>query len=144
MLTSKLLEDFPSLKDVDKMFVGFDRVFDQLHEAQKQIPNYPPYNIVKTGDNTYTIEMAVAGFGKTDIDIEILDDKLIVKSKAETDEPKSAGDYLYKGLAFRPFTRTFTLNDQVEVQSAEMINGLLKIGLERLIPESKSKKVEIK
>jgi molecular chaperone IbpA len=143
MLTSKLLEDFPSFKDVDKMFVGFDRVFDQLHDIDKHISNYPPYSIIKSSDTSYRIEMAVAGFSKSDIDMEIIDDKLIIKSKTDSEESES-NDYIYKGLAFRPFTRTFTLNDQVEVKSAEMVDGLLKIYLERMVPEPKVKKLEIK
>lgn len=141
---------FPTLfgsKDLDKFFVGYDRVFDRLREfhdeATKNIPNYPPYNIKKTDENKYVIEMAVAGFGKQDIEIETEGDKLIIKGNAEQDTADTA-DTLYQGLALRPFTRAFTLNDQVEVQNAEMINGLLKVTLERMIPESQRKKIEIK
>lgn len=140
---------FPTLfgsKDLDKFFVGYDRVFDRLREfhdeATKNIPNYPPYNIKKTEENKYVIEMAVAGFGKQDIEIETEGDKLIIKGNAEQDSAETS-DTLYQGLALRPFTRAFTLNDQVEVQNAEMINGLLKVTLERLIPESQRKKIEI-
>jgi molecular chaperone IbpA len=140
---------FPTLfgsKDLDKFFVGYDRVFDRLREfhdeATKNIPNYPPYNIKKTEENKYVIEMAVAGFGKQDIEIETEGDKLIIKGNAQADTEETA-DTLYQGLALRPFTRAFTLNDQVEVQNAEMINGLLKVTLERLIPESQRKKIEI-
>src|SRR6056300_186901 len=142
---------FPTLnfgtKDLEKFFVGYDQVFDRLREfhdtATKNIPNYPPYNIKKTDDNHYVIEMAVAGFGKQDIVIETEGDKLVIKGNAEADTDETA-DTLYQGLALRPFTRAFTLNDQVEVQNAEMINGLLRITLERLIPESQRKQIEIK
>ena len=133
-------------KDVDKFFVGYDKVFDRLREfhdqATKNIPNYPPFNIKKTAENEYVIEMAVAGFGKSDINIETEGDKLVVKGNAENDEADV--DTLYQGLALRPFTRMFTLNDSVEVQNAEMINGLLRITLERLIPESQRKTIEVK
>ena len=133
-------------KDVDKFFVGYDKVFDRLREfhdqATKNIPNYPPFNIKKTAENEYVIEMAVAGFGKSDITIETEGDKLVVKGNAENDEADV--DTLYQGLALRPFTRMFTLNDSVEVQNAEMINGLLRITLERLIPESQRKQIDIK
>lgn len=133
-------------KDVDKFFVGYDQVFDRLREfhdtATKNIPNYPPYNIKKASDNTYVIEMAVAGFGKQDIEIETEGDKLVIKGNAEQSEDDN--DTLYQGLALRPFTRMFTLNDQVVVDNAEMINGLLKITLERLVPKSQRTKVEIK
>lgn len=141
---------FPSIfgsKDLDKFFVGYDKVFDRLREfhdeATKNIPNYPPYNIKKTADNEYVIEMAVAGFGKQDITIETEGDKLVIKGNAEGDTDEAV-DTLYQGLALRPFTRMFTLNDQVEVQNAEMVNGLLRVTLERLIPESQRKQIEIK
>ena len=144
------MTNFPTLsfvsKDLDKFFVGYDRVFDRLREfhdeVAKNIPNYPPYNVKKTAENTYVIEMAVAGFGKTDISIETEGDKLVVKGNAQNDEADT--ETLYQGLALRPFTRMFTLNDQVEVQNAEMINGLLRITLERLIPESQRKQIAIK
>jgi molecular chaperone IbpA len=142
---------FPSLtsltsKDFDKFFVGYDNVLNRLQEFndtfEKTIPNYPPYNIKKTDENTYVIEMAVAGFGKSDIEINVAGDKLTIKGSASHDDNN---DYLYNGLAFRPFTRMFNLNDNVEVKDAEMINGLLKVALERIIPESKKPKtVEIR
>lgn len=141
-----LVQSFLFNKDVDKFFVGYDKVFDRLKEfhdqATKNIPNYPPFNIKKTAENEYVIEMAVAGFGKSDITIETEGDKLVVKGNAENDEADV--DTLYQGLALRPFTRMFTLNDSVEVQNAEMINGLLRITLERLIPESQRKQISIK
>jgi molecular chaperone IbpA len=141
-----LVQSFLFPKDVDKFFVGYDKVFDRLREfhdtATKNIPNYPPFNIKKTAENEYVIEMAVAGFGKSDITIETEGDKLVVKGNAENDEGDV--DTLYQGLALRPFTRMFTLNDSVEVQNAEMINGLLRITLERLIPESQRKQISIK
>jgi len=140
-----LVQSFLFPKDADKFFVGYDKVFDRLREfhdtATKNIPNYPPFNIKKTAENEYVIEMAVAGFGKSDITIETEGDKLVVKGNAETVEEDV--DTLYQGLALRPFTRMFTLNDAVEVQNAEMVNGLLRITLERLIPESQRKKINI-
>lgn len=143
---------FPSLlnsdmfKGADKFLVGYDRVFDQLAQVHdqmtKNIPNYPPYNIRQPDENTYVIEMAVAGFGESEIEITLEDDKLTVKGSAS--RGGDAEEILYQGLALRDFTRTFTLNDQIEVENAEMVNGLLKIWLERIIPESKKpKKIEI-
>jgi len=131
-------------KDFDKFFVGFDEQFNrlaQLHDdITKNIPNYPPYNIKKTGDNNYVIEMAVAGFAKQDIEIEFADDKLIVKGTTSDDDT----DYLFKGIAGRNFTRTFALNDQIEIKGAELFNGMLQIALERIIPDhKKSKKIEV-
>jgi len=140
---------YPTIwKDFGKFGVGFDDLFDRINEfhdtVAKNIPNYPPYNIKKVEDNKYVIEMAVAGFGKQDIEITTEDDKLVIKGNVESDDTPQ-DNLLWQGLALRPFTRMFTLNDQVEVNNAEMINGLLKVTLERIIPESKKpKKVEVK
>lgn len=132
-------------KDFDRFFVGFDEQFTRmakLHdEIAKNIPNYPPYNIKKVDENRYVIEMAVAGFSKSEIDIEFSEDKLIVRGKAKEDDQSQ---YLFNGLASRAFTRTFALNDQVEIKGASLINGLLQIGLERIIPEHKKpRKIEV-
>lgn len=137
---------FGNFKDFDKFFVGFDDQYNRmakLHDdLTKNIPNYPPYNIKKTGDNTYAIELAVAGFGRQDIEIELADGKLIVKGNLSDNSDEN---FLFKGIANRAFTRTFALDDQIEVQDAEMINGMLRIFLERIIPEHKKpKKIEVK
>lgn len=134
-------------KDFDKFFVGFDEQFakmQKLHEdITKNIPNYPPYNIKKVDDTHYVIEMAVAGFGQNEIDIEIDGGKLVVKGNVTSTDDED--NFLFKGIAARAFTRTFALNDQVEVKDAELFNGMLKIALERLIPEEKKpKKVPVK
>lgn len=134
-------------KDFDRFYVGFDdhvAKMAQVHkEFVKNIPGYPPYNIRKVGENKYQIEMAVAGFGKQDIDIELADSKLIIKGSAHSDD--SDADYMFKGIGTRAFTRTFAIDDQVEVQSAELVNGMLKVFLEKLVPEEKKpKKVKIK
>lgn len=139
----------PSFKDFDKVFVGFDEQFNRMakihDDLTKNIPNYPPYNIKKTGENTYAIEIAVAGFAKQDIEIELKEGSLIVRGTAGSDNADNAESFLYKGIANRAFTRTFALNDQIEVKDAELLNGMLKVFLERIIPEHKKpKKVEIK
>jgi molecular chaperone IbpA len=135
----------PLFKDFDKLFVGFDGQFNRLvkmhDELAKNIPNYPPYNIRKTGENVYTIEIAVAGFAKSQIDIEIDGDKLIVRGNAAEDD---SNDYMFKGIAQRAFTRTFALNDQVVVRGASMINGMLKVALERILPVQKQpRRIEV-
>lgn len=132
-------------KDFDKFFVGFDDQFNRLaklhDDVTKNIPNYPPYNIKKTSENNYVIELAVAGFAKQDIEIEFVDDKLVVKGTTKED----SSDYLFKGIAGRNFTRTFALNDQIEIKGAEIFNGMLQIALEKIIPEHKKpKKIEVK
>lgn len=136
-------------KDFDKLYVGFDDQFNKMakihDDLTKSIPNYPPYNIKKTGDNTYVIEVAVAGFAKQDIEIELVDGKMLIKGNVHSDDADSTENFLFKGIANRAFTRTFALDDQIEVKDAEMFNGMLKVFLERIIPEHKKpKKVEVK
>lgn len=134
-------------KDFDKFFVGFDDTYNRLakmHDDMTQnIPNYPPYNIKKVEDNKYVIEVAVAGFSKSEIEIEFVDDKLIVRGNANEDD--NSFDWLYKGIATRNFTRTFALDDKIEIKDASLVNGMLKIALEKIIPEHKKpKKIEVK
>jgi len=132
-------------KDMDKFLVGFDETYNRMSKFHddftKNIPNYPPYNIRKVEENKYVIELAVAGFGKSDIEICIEDNKLIVTGNAKEDSE----NFLYKGIANRAFTRTFLLNDHIEINDAAMMNGMLKIALEKIIPEHKKpKKIEVK
>ena len=146
-----------TFKDFDRFFVGFDPLVKKLSEAAEQTvkiaQNYPPYNIKKIDENKYTIEMAVAGFGKQDIEVELADSKLIIKGNVHHGEPAeqdSKGEwtwpsFIYQGLAMRPFTRQFTLADNVEIRNAELMNGILKIVLEAMIPdEKKPVKIEVK
>jgi molecular chaperone IbpA len=145
-----------SFKDFDRFFVGFDKVAERMasvaDQAQALATKYPPYNLKKIDENKYTIELAVAGFAKQDLEIEIVDDKLIIKGNTRSGEPAeqdSKGEWtwplmLHQGLAMRPFTRTFALSDNVEIRGASLLNGILKIVLEAIIPEEKKpKKVDI-
>lgn len=134
-------------KDFDKFFVGFDDQFTRMakihDDLTKNIPNYPPYNIKKTGESTYVIELAVAGFAKQDIEIELADGKMVIKGNVQSTDADD--NFLFKGIAARNFQRIFALDDQVEVKNAEMINGMLQVFLERIIPEHKKpKKIEVK
>lgn len=144
-------------KDFDRFLVGFDPLVKKLTESAEQsikmAQNYPPYNIKKIDENKYTIEMAVAGFGKQDIEVELAGSNLIIKGSVKQGEPAeqdSKGEwtwpaFLYQGLAMRPFTRQFTLADNVEIKNAELMNGILKIILESIIPdEKKPVKIEVK
>lgn len=134
---------FPSLS---KSAIGFDTILKRLHDVTEtlpKIPTYPPYNIKQVDENHYVIEMAVAGFGKQDLELELQNGILSIKGSItrEDDEDK---DYLFKGIADRAFTRKFTLADTIEIKNADLINGMLKIWLERFIPEEKRpKKIEI-
>jgi molecular chaperone IbpA len=135
----------------DKFFVGADKMIKTLAQAHdaysKGIPGYPPYNIVKVDDNKYVIEIAVAGFGKQNIDIEMTNNVLTVKGGMNLDDIDPATNpvtYIYKGIADRMFTRKFTLADTVEVKNAELVNGMLKLWLENIIiDEKKPKKIKI-
>jgi molecular chaperone IbpA len=152
----KSFYDARAFKDLDRFFVGFDKVAERMasaaDQAQTLATKYPPYNLKKIDENKYTIELAVAGFAKQDLEIEIVDDKLIIKGNTHAGEPAeqdSTGEWtwpqmLHQGLAMRPFTRTFTLSDNVEIRGASLLNGILKVALEAIIPEHKKpKKVEI-
>lgn len=126
--------------------IGFDRMFDSLMGANRvsstAMSNYPPYNIVKHSDDMYTIEIAVAGFSKNEIEIESKENTLTVKSiDIETSEVEKKPEYLHKGISARSFNKTFTVSDDVIVRGADLKDGLLYINLERIIPEEKKPKV---
>ena len=120
--------------------IGFDRMFDRLFDDSfvTTTTNYPPYNIVKVSDTDYAIQIAVAGFGKDDIEIETKENILTIKSKdKEKGELVDETEYLHKGISNRSFTRSFTIADDVVVKGATFENGLLNVELERIIPEEK-------
>jgi molecular chaperone IbpA len=115
----------------DDMFHTMDSFIESAKSNAKSIAQiWPPYNVVKTGDRTYSIQMALAGFSKTDIELEL--DGSLLKVKGET-KPSSEVEYLHKGSAERAFERKFTLADSVEIKNAELINGILEITLENQI-----------
>ncbi len=123
--------------------VGFDRVFNLLENAQRapSISDWPPYDIVKTGDNNYRISIAVAGFAQDDLDITFQSNLLTVSGKKQ--ETANEG-YLHRGIAGRPFEHRFELADHVRVNGADLRNGLLSIDLVREVPEAlKPRKIDI-
>ena len=117
--------------------VGFDRVFSLLDQVTypDAAQTYPPYNIERTGEDTYRVTMAVAGFAEPDLNVEVKESTLTVKGE-KANEEKPAGDVLYRGIAGRAFERRFQLADHVEVTGAALENGLLHIDLVRRIPEA--------
>jgi molecular chaperone IbpA len=146
--TYKFDHSFADLDKFGKYFVGADKVVQRMAETVEHIQKtagatFPPFNLKKTDDNVYVVELAVAGFGKQDIELTLEDNKLIVKGNTSADTEEVA-DYLHKGIADRAFTRTFSLADNVVVNNAAMVNGILKIWLEHIIPEDKKpKKIDI-
>jgi molecular chaperone IbpA len=126
-------------------FVGFDNIFNELERlvdgtAPTRNTSFPPHNIIKLDDNRYVVEMAVAGFGQDEVDVEIHDGTLIVKGEKKD---QTEVDYLYRGIATRSFTKSIRLSESIEVRGAQFKDGILKIALENIIPEHKKpRKIE--
>ncbi|MFC6198559.1 Hsp20 family protein [Ponticaulis profundi] len=134
------------LTPVYRTMVGFDRVASMIDAASRLdgSQGYPPYNIEKTGDNDFRIELAVAGFGEEDLDIETKEGVLTVTGKTGATEDGEKREFLHRGIAERSFIRRFQLADHVVVNGAELRNGLLRIELQRQLPEAmKPRKIAI-
>jgi molecular chaperone IbpA len=133
--------DIPS---IHKFAVGFDNIFDEILRinAQQSNTNYPPYNIVKHDEDHFAIDIAVAGFREGDINITVEKNVLTIKGEQvqDLDELEKEVEYLHRGISARNFTRTFTLADHVEVLGAKAENGILRIELERQVPEEQKPK----
>ena len=115
--------------------VGFDR-FDDIFRstASTTLPTFPHHNIIKTSENEYSVELAVAGFSETDIDIELANNVLSIRGKMDKDDSKN---YLHRGIATRSFHKSISVTDTVEVVSAELYNGILSVNLRNIIPQEK-------
>jgi molecular chaperone IbpA len=147
-MTNKALSIFNQLRPVsvgfDNIFDHFERMFDDDLRALS-VPNFPPYNIVKTGKNTYDIELALAGYNKKDISVEFEEGILNIKSIKEEKEDNEENGVIHKGIAKRFFSKSFTIADDVEIKGAELKDGLLKVSLEKIVPESKkARTIDIK
>lgn len=129
--------DLPALH---RHAIGFDQMFEQLNRtfAGSKTDNYPPHNVIKLDDTHYVIEVAVAGFSESDLDIEFKDSVLTVKG--EQAKPEQEVEYQHKGISTRNFVRTFPLAKYVEVRGASVKNGILAIALEQVVPEEKQPK----
>ena len=125
--------------------VGFDDLFDRLFDLDINSSGYPPYNINKKDENNYLIEMALAGFSKDDVEIEITDNELTVKSRKTGDfeekTPNGNSTLIHQGISNRSFIRKFTLSEEIQIKNAEMKNGMLNISLEKIIPDHKKPKL---
>ncbi|WP_375460330.1 Hsp20 family protein [uncultured Enterovirga sp.] len=126
--------------------VGFDRLFSMLDQlgGVEAAPSYPPYNIERTGETSYRISIAVAGFTQDDLNIEVKENALTVRGDRKTEASDNKADVLYQGIAARSFERRFQLADYVQVTGASLENGLLHLDLVREIPEAKKvRRIEI-
>ena len=149
-MTNKALSIFNQLRPVtvgfDNVFDHFERMIDDHNFNQMTATNFPPYNIVKTGDYTYDVELALAGFSKNDIEVHYENNMLTVKSKQkDKSEAKDSDGVIHRGISKRWFSKSFTIADDVEIKGAELKDGLLKVSMERIVPEGKkARSIEVK
>ena len=126
------------------MSVGFDSVFDHFESMFNESPslhtNYPPYDILKTDEHSYVIELAVAGFSKKDIAVTVENGVLTVESDREGNVENSGQEIIHRGISKRYFKKSFSISDDVEIRGAELKDGLLRISMEKIIPESRKRK----
>ena len=148
-MTNKALSIFNQLRPLsigfDDVFNHFESMFDHQFDTLN-VSNYPPYNIVKSGKNKYDIEIALAGFNKKDINVNVEDGMLTIETKKEDkDVSKEDGEVIHKGISKRYFKRSFSIADDVKVNGAELKDSLLRVSMEKIIPEAKKlKTIEIK
>ena len=137
-----------TLSPLYKATVGFDRLFNEFENIHSAVNSqgYPPYNLSKDGDDLYSITLAIAGFKKSEIDIELEDGNLLITGTIKADESGAMDDieYLHKGIAERNFVRSFKLAEYVEVKDAKLEDGLLKVELFRNVPDAlKPQKIKV-
>ena len=140
-MTTSTLSLFNKLRPVS---VGFDSVFDHFESMFNDSPslhtNYPPYDILKTDEHSYIIELAVAGFTKKDIAVTVENGVLTVESDREGNAESSGQEIIHRGISKRYFKKSFSISDDVEIRGAELKDGLLRISMEKIIPESRKRK----
>lgn len=140
-MTTSTLSLFNKLRPVS---VGFDSVFDHFESLFNESPslhtNYPPYDILKTDEHSYVIELAVAGFSKKDISVTVENGVLTVESNREGNTASSVQEIIHRGISKRYFKKSFSISDDVEIRGAELKDGLLRISMEKIIPESRKRK----
>ena len=140
-MTTSTLSLFNKLRPVS---VGFDSVFDHFESMFNESPslhtNYPPYDILKTDEHSYVIELAVAGFSKKDIAVTVENGVLTVESDRESNAQSSGQEIIHRGISKRYFKKSFSIADDVEIRGAELKDGLLRISMEKIIPESRKRK----
>ena len=143
-MTNKALSIFNQLRPLsvgfDDMFNHFESMFDHQFDTLN-VSNYPPYNIVKVDESKFDVEVALAGFNKKDISVSVENGMLTIESKQEEKlKDKEDGEVLHKGISKRYFKRSFTIADDVKVNGAELKDGLLRVSMEKIVPEEKKLK----
>ena len=140
-MTTSTLSLFNKLRPVS---VGFDSVFDHFESMFNESPslhtNYPPYDILKTDEHSYVIELAVAGFSKKDIEVTVENGVLTVESNRQGNSESNGQEIIHRGISKRYFKKSFSISDDVEIRGAELKDGLLRISMEKIIPESRKRK----
>ncbi|MBO6491658.1 MAG: Hsp20 family protein [Pelagibacteraceae bacterium] len=142
----KELSIFNQLRPIS---VGYDSIFDHFERLmgdgddffRTPTSTFPFYNIVKTGNTTYDIEVALAGYGRKDIKIDYADNLLTIKSVKEEKNSNESNGVIHRGIAKRYFSKVFTIADDVEIKGAELKDGLLRVSLERIVPEAQKPRV---
>ena len=132
--------DTTALNQLNRALIGFDRL---LANGGFSNQTYPPYNVIKTGEDAYEIEVAVAGFNISEIDVEVNQNQLIIRGERRRDEDAGL-EYLHRGLAYRSFEKSLTLAEHMEVGTASIKDGVLRIAVKRIVPESlKARKIQL-
>ena len=136
--------DTTALSQLNKALIGFDRMFNTVENRFQNGINYPPYNVIKHSDNSYEIEIAVAGFSIEDIEVEVDQNELTIRGQRKQEEETADKEYLHRGLAYREFQKSFTLAEHMQVGEAVIQDGVLSIKVTRLIPEAlKPRKIQV-
>ena len=147
-LTKSIFDDVTRMAKLDRFAIGFDDIFRRLSNfetvTRSMVDTYPPFNLKKIEENKYVIEMAVAGFSKDELAVSLKERTLTISGNTPEGGPEDS-EFLWRGIASRSFTKTFTLADTVEVKDADLDNGVLRIHLENLVPpEETPKQIKIK
>jgi molecular chaperone IbpA len=136
--------DAAALAQINRALIGFDRIFSNI-ESRSVNNNYPPHNVIKHNDSNYEIEIAVAGFDKSEISVTVDQDELVISGRKVSVEENETSQYIHRGLAARDFDRSFTLPQYMEVSEVVLTNGVLSVKLNMQVPEAlKPRQIEIK
>ena len=122
-------------------FIGFERVFEEIERtksSQNTYNTYPPHNVIRIDDDNYEIELAIAGFDKSDIEVTFKDNVLSIEGNRKVEKQS---DYVHRGISNRKFTKVFNLSEHIKIRGADLVNGILSIRLERVIPEDQKPKI---